>query len=279
MNKILTVAKHTFITNFATKWFLVTTLIPIFTEFFILRSNKIFNDFLLFTNHLNPRNVIALIIPVIAAYFCILYSSIIANEVVNDRTTRINELLFAMSSARIQLIGKIVGLYALLIMQLAMLTIATIFLAEWQRHFSLYIPSIFDAIYFIFNILFATFFGLIWTVQIAVGVDDNTQTALAIIPVTLIYLQVSGLAFSFALIPGKMSLGIARIVLDCVGIIPGIGSILMPVLYYAQNFSLIEVIISIIGEILIGKFLYKRAIKKYSVKALAHSNKKTNKWI
>ena len=64
MNKILTVAKHTFITNFATKWFLVTTLIPIFTEFFILRSNKIFNDFLLFTNHLNPRNVIALVIPV-----------------------------------------------------------------------------------------------------------------------------------------------------------------------------------------------------------------------
>ena len=279
MNKILIVAKHTFMTNFAIKWFLVTTLIPIFTDFFILRSNKIFNDFLLFTNHLNPRNVIALIIPVIAAYFCILYSSIIANEVVNDRTTRINELLFAMSSARIQLIGKIVGLYALLIMQLAMLTIATIFLAEWQRHFSLYTPSIFDAIYFIFNILFATFFGLIWTVQIAVGVDDNTQTALAIIPVTLIYLQVSGLAFSFALIPGKMSLGIARIVLDCVGIIPGIGSILMPVLYYAQNFSLIEVIISIIGEILIGKFLYKRAIKKYSVKALAHSNKKTNKWI
>ena len=53
----------------------------------------------------------------------------------------------------------------------------------------------------------------------------------------------------------------------------------MPVLYYAQNFSLIEVIVSVIGEILIGKFLYKRAIKKYSVKALAHSNKKTNKWI
>lgn len=279
MNKILIVAKHTFMTNFAIKWLLVTTLIPIFTDFFILRSNKIFNDFLLFTNHLNPRNVIALIIPVIAAYFCILYSSIIANEVVNDRTTRINELLFAMSSARIQLIGKIVGLYVLLIIQLAMLTVATIFLAEWQRHFSLYIPSIFDAIYFIFNILFATFFGLIWTVQIAVCIDDNTQTALAVIPVTLIYLQAAGLAISFALTPGKMSFGIARIVLDCVGIIPGIGSILMPVLYYAQNFSLIEVIVSVIGEILIGKFLYKRAIKKYSVKALAHSNKKTNKWI
>ena len=76
-----------------------------------------------------------------------------------------------------------------------------------------------------------------------------------------------------------MSLGIARIVLDCVGIIPGIGSILMPVLYYAQNFSLIEVIVSVIGEILISKFLYKKAIKKYSVKALDHSNKKTNKWI
>lgn len=279
MNKILIVAKHTFMTNFATKWFLVTTLIPIITEFFILCSNKIFNDFLLFTNHLNPRNVIALIIPVIAAYFCILYSSIIANEVVNDRTTRINELLFAMSSARIQLIGKIVGLYVLLIIQLAMLTVATIFLAEWQRHFSLYIPSIFNAIYFIFNILFATFFGLIWTVQIAVCINDNTQTALAVIPVTLIYLQAAGLAISFALTPGKMSFGIARIVLDCVGIIPGIGSILMPVLYYAQNFSLIEVIVSVIGEILIGKFLYKRAIKKYSVKALAHSNKKTNKWI
>ena len=57
-------------------------------------------------------------------------------------TTRINELLFAMSSARIQLIGKIVGLYALLIIQLAMLTVLTIFLAEWQKHFSLYIPSI-----------------------------------------------------------------------------------------------------------------------------------------
>ena len=128
-------------------------------------------------------------------------------------------------------------------------------------------------------ILFATFFGLIWTVQIAVCIDDNTQTALAVIPVTLIYLQAAGLAFSFALILGKMSLGIARIVLDCVGIIPGIGSILMPVLYYAQNFSLIEVIVSVIGEILISKFLYKRAIKKYSVKALDHSNKKTNKWI
>lgn len=279
MNKILIVAKHTFMTNFATKWFLVTTLIPIFTEFFLLRSNKIFNDFLLFTNHLDSKNVIALTIPVIAAYFCILYSSIIANEVVNDRTTRINELLFAMSSARIQLIGKIVGLYVLLIIQLAILTVTTIFLAEWQRHFSLYIPSIFNTIYFIFNILFATFFGLIWTVQIAVCIDDNTQTALAVIPVTLIYLQASGLAFSFALTPGKMSLGIARIVLDCVGIIPGIGSILMPVLYYAQNFSLIEVIVSVIGETLIGKFLYKRALKKYSVKALAHNNKKTNKWI
>lgn len=279
MNKILIVAKHTFMTNFATKWFLVTTLIPIFTEFFILRSNKIFNDFLLFTNHLDSKNIIALTIPVIAAYFCILYSSIIANEVVNDRTTRINELLFAMSSARIQLIGKIVGLYVLLIIQLAILTVTTIFLAEWQRHFSLYIPSIFNTIYFIFNILFATFFGLIWTVQIAVCIDDNTQTALAVIPVTLIYLQASGLAFSFALTPGKMSLGIARIVLDCVGIIPGIGSILMPVLYYAQNFSLIEVIVSVIGETLIGKFLYKRALKKYSVKALAHNNKKTNKWV
>ena len=76
-----------------------------------------------------------------------------------------------------------------------------------------------------------------------------------------------------------MSLGIARITLDCVGIIPGISSILMPVLYYAQNFFLIEVIISVIGEILIGKFLYKRAIKKYSVKVLAHSSKKTNKWV
>ena len=156
------------------------------------------------------------------------------------------------------MIGKIVGLYALLIIQLAMLTVLTIFLAEWQKHFSLYIPSIFDAIYFIFNILFATFFGLIWTVQIAVCIDDNTQTALAVIPVTLIYLQAAGLAFSFALILGKMSLGIARIVLDCVGIIPGIGSILMPVLYYAQNFSLIEVIVSVIGEILISKFYIKK---------------------
>ena len=172
MNKILIVAKYTFMTNFTTKWFLVTTLIPIFTEFFILHSNKMFNFFLLFTNHLNPKNVIALVVPVIAVYFCILYSSIITNEVVNDRTTRINELLFAMSSARIQLIGKIVGLYVLLIIQLAMLTVATIFLAEWQRHFSLYIPSIFNAIYFIFNILFATFFGLIWTVQIAVCIDE-----------------------------------------------------------------------------------------------------------
>ena len=159
MNKTLIVARHTFITNFATKWFLVTTLIPIFTEFFILHSNRMFNSFLLFTNHLNPRNVIALIIPVIAAYFCILYSSIIANEVVNDRTTRINELLFAMSSARIQLIGKIVGLYALLIIQLAMLTVLTIFLAEWQKHFSLYIPSIFDAIYFICNFLWVNMDG------------------------------------------------------------------------------------------------------------------------
>lgn len=127
MNKILIVAKYIFMTNFTTKWFLVTTLIPIFTEFFILHSNKMFNFFLLFTNHLNPKNVIALVVPVIAVYFCILYSSIIANEVVNDRTTRINELLFAMSSARIQLIGKIVGLYVLLIIQLAMLTVATIF--------------------------------------------------------------------------------------------------------------------------------------------------------
>lgn len=279
MNKILIVAKHTFITNFATKWFLITTLIPISIELFILHSNKLFDSFLLFTNNLNSKGVIALIIPIIAAYFCILYSSIIANEVVNDRTTRINELLFAMSSARMQLIGKIVGLYILLIIQLAILTIATIFLTEWQRHFFLYIPSIYNAAYFVFNILFSTFFGLIWTVQIAVCIDDNTQTALAVIPVTLIYLQVTGLAVSFALIPGKMRWGIARFVLDCVGIIPGIGSILMPVLYYAQNFSLIEVTISVIGEILIGKFLYKKALKKYSIKALAHSNKNTNKWI
>ena len=79
----------------------------------------------------------------------------------------------------------------------------------------------------------------------------------------LLYTQIAGIAFLFVLTPGKMPINFARIILDLLSIIPGIGSIIMPVLIYAQNLSWVEGATSIVGQSLIGMWLLKRSIKKY----------------
>lgn len=173
--KIKVVAKRTLLKNLKSKWYVLILIIPILIGYLLVKKEDFKMIIFFGFDKFKINQMISLSIPILACFFCFIYSAVIANEIVNDKTSKIMDLLFSMSSARIQLVGKIQGIYVLLLIQLITYFVGLSLILYFKFNIIIFqkISGI-DILYLTISIIVATFFGLIWSTTFATYINDNS---------------------------------------------------------------------------------------------------------
>ncbi|MFT9456102.1 MAG: ABC transporter permease [Liquorilactobacillus hordei] len=277
--QIWVVAKRIVKANLKSVGFWATVLVPLIFFFFgvsyLITPEKLTK--VLITNH-EANILLAEILPILLMFLSLIYSQILANEVVNDKTSRVMEFILAISSARAQLYGKILGTYILMVIHLLVYGIFIYSLADMTKFG--FIIFIFSRVhwtvfgYLGINIILALYACLVWTAEIAAYVTDRNQLGIVVIPILAITAQCVFLAELYS--QGQLNLpwGVARVCLNVVCAIPLMGSLLMPTLVFAQNFSIYEMIVSLVLQWIITALLLKNAGRQYQIGIISY--KKVN---
>lgn len=173
---------------------------------------------------------IAVAIGVITMVVVMWYTSMIATEIANEKSSRIMETLLAATSSNIQYFGKIIGIFALTLTHMLLYLVAGIIaylifknnaaVAEIAHNFSGI--TIGFTVYAVCFILVAVALYLVLTAIIASLVNDNSQVQQAVGPVTV--LAMIGYFFSYFMtnMPNN-------IVIKILSYVPFISQSMMPV--------------------------------------------------
>ncbi|GLB47506.1 hypothetical protein WR164_14850 [Philodulcilactobacillus myokoensis] len=267
LNQIFVIAKHEI--KFQIKSFIYWTTIfwPIIISITIIKfSGKHFH-----INQISNSQVkasLGLFIPFFIFMICISYVSIIANLVAQDKSNKISEMMMSIVSAKEQLLGKILAIYFLVLLHMLIYGILffiyqkvspSIILNLFLKNIS--IPFLF---YIGLDILVSLFIILIMTAEISSFITDETQTAMAIIPVMILVTSGTVIAQFFNQ-PGIIDSGInfSRIFINIIFMIPPTGSFVEPILLTNGNFSYFEAYFNLIIQIVISLILLKPTIKHY----------------
>ena len=146
---------------------------------------------------------IAVAIGIITWVVVMWYTSMIATEIANEKSSRIMETLLAATSSNIQYFGKMIGIFALAVTHMLIYVVAgTIGYFSFKdnaivKSFSQTFSSMTlgFSIYAILFILVAIALYLVLTALIASLINDNSQVQQAIQPIT--FLAMIGYIFSF----------------------------------------------------------------------------------
>lgn len=146
---------------------------------------------------------IAVAIGVITMIVVMWYTSMIANAIANEKSSRIMEILLAATSARIQYFGKLIGVFLLALTHMLIYLIAgfatVIFLKD--NVFVKMITSNLSGVttgfmlYALAFILIAVALYLVLTAMVASLINDNAQVQQAIQPIS--FLAMIGYMFSY----------------------------------------------------------------------------------
>jgi len=146
---------------------------------------------------------IAVAIGVITMIVVMWYTSMIANAIANEKSSRIMEILLAATSARIQYFGKLIGVFLLALTHMLIYLIAgfatVIFLKD--NVFVKMITSNLNGVttgfllYALAFILVAVALYLVLTAMIASLINDNAQVQQAVQPIS--FLAMIGYMFSY----------------------------------------------------------------------------------
>lgn len=151
----------------------------------------------------SANQLIASAIGIITVIIVMWYTSMIANAIANEKSSRIMEILLAATSARVQYFGKIIGIFALVTTHLLIYVIAgfTAFNFFKESSFVKGLASNLNGvtlsfiIYAVVFILVSVALYLVLTSMIASLINDNAQVQQAIQPISMIAMV--GYVFSF----------------------------------------------------------------------------------
>jgi ABC-2 type transport system permease protein len=209
---------------------------------------------------------------VVIFVFLTLYVGIISNEIANEKTSRIMEILLAATSPAIQFFGKIlgVGLLAVLHATLYLVTILVLVLVLPNNEMvqsvtkSLTGIDVSFAIVTVLLVLVGIVLYMILTAIVAAMVNDQSQVQQAVAPVT--YIGLIGYFMSF------MASGQPKnVFFEIMSYVPFVSQTLMPArlgLEFATTWqAVIALLIEIVAAILLGRFglrVYKHNVLEYT---------------
>lgn len=155
------------------------------------------------SNTESANQLIASAIGIITIIIVMWYTSMIANAIANEKSSRIMEILLAATSARVQYFGKIIGIFALVTTHLLIYVIAgfTAFNFFKENSFVKGLASNLNGvtlsfiIYAVVFVLVSVALYLVLTSMIASLINDNAQVQQAIQPISMIAMV--GYVFSF----------------------------------------------------------------------------------
>lgn len=234
-------------------------------------------------NSLNAEMVAlitAVFVPLAIFFIGIFYVNIIVNEIANDKSTRMMEILLSISSAESQLYGKFVGTIILLLIQMGLYVVAfaTVYISNISSLFSEFINDVPKQLLFFLpvDILLGVFVCLIWSSEIASFISDKGQVSAAIVPIMVLLITGLLVAEMFASL-GPIRLGssdiIARILIDLGMCFPPVGIMLSPTLLVNGTLGIIEVLVDTIVQILISLWMFKHTLKQYKKGVVSYSKK------
>jgi len=215
---------------------------------------------------------IAVAIGVITMFVVMWYTSMIANAIANEKSSRIMEILLAATSARIQYFGKLIGVFLLALTHMLIYLIAgfatVIFLKD--NVFVKMITSNLNGVttgfllYALAFILVAVALYLVLTAMIASLINDNAQVQQAVQPIS--FLAMIGYMFSYF-----MTFMPNNIAIRALSYVPFVSQSMMPVRLVTQvegwPTALISLGISFISLILLawfGQGIYAKNVLSYS---------------
>ncbi len=215
---------------------------------------------------------IAVAIGVITMVVVMWYTSMIATEIANEKSSRIMETLLAATSSNIQYFGKIIGIFALTLIHMLLYLVAGIIaylifknnaaVAEIAHNFSGITVGF--TVYAVCFILVAVALYLVLTAIIASLVNDNSQVQQAVGPVTV--LAMIGYFFSYFMtnMPNN-------IVIKILSYVPFISQSMMPVRLVTKVESwpaaIVALALSAIALVLLawfGRGIYAKNVLSYS---------------
>ncbi|MCT3114533.1 ABC transporter permease [Leuconostoc lactis] len=215
---------------------------------------------------------IAVAIGVITMVVVMWYTSMIATEIANEKSSRIMETLLAATSSNIQYFGKIIGIFALALTHMLLYLVAGIIaysifknnaaVAEIVHNFSGITVGF--TVYAVCFILVAVALYLVLTAIIASLVNDNSQVQQAVGPVTV--LAMIGYFFSYFItnMPNN-------IVIKILSYVPFISQSMMPVRLVTKVESwpaaIVALALSAIALVLLawfGRGIYAKNVLSYS---------------
>ena len=215
---------------------------------------------------------IAVAIGVITMFVVMWYTSMIANAIANEKSSRIMEILLAATSARIQYFGKLIGVFLLALTHMLIYLIAgfatVIFLKD--NVFVKMITSNLNGVttgfmlYALAFILIAVALYLVLTAMIASLINDNAQVQQAVQPIS--FLAMIGYMFSYF-----MTFMPNNIAIRALSYVPFVSQSMMPVrlVTHVEGWptALISLGISFIALILLawfGQGIYAKNVLSYS---------------
>lgn len=215
---------------------------------------------------------IAVAIGVITMVVVMWYTSMIATEIANEKSSRIMETLLAATSSNIQYFGKIIGIFALTLTHMLLYLVAGIIaylifknnaaVAEIAHNFSGITVGF--TVYAVCFILVAVALYLVLTAIIASLVNDNSQVQQAVGPVTV--LAMIGYFFSYFMtnMPNN-------IMIKILSYVPFISQSMMPVRLVTKVESwpaaIVALALSAIALVLLawfGRGIYAKNVLSYS---------------
>lgn len=215
---------------------------------------------------------IAVAIGVITMVVVMWYTSMIATEIANEKSSRIMETLLAATSSNIQYFGKIIGIFALTLTHMLLYLVAGIIayiifknnaaVAEIAHNFSGITVGF--TVYAVCFILVAVALYLVLTAIIASLVNDNSQVQQAVGPVTV--LAMIGYFFSYFMtnMPNN-------IVIKILSYVPFISQSMMPVRLVTKVESwpaaIVALALSAIALVLLawfGRGIYAKNVLSYN---------------
>lgn len=220
----------------------------------------------------SANQLIASAIGIITVIIVMWYTSMIANAIANEKSSRIMEILLAATSARVQYFGKIIGIFALVTTHLLLYVIAgfTAFNFFKENSFVKGLASNLNGvtlsfiIYAVVFILVSVALYLVLTSMIASLINDNAQVQQAIQPISMIAMV--GYVFSFIMtqMPNNLLIRI-------LSYIPFASQSMMPIRlvthtegWPAAISALLIAIITLFLLLWFGQGIYARNVLSYS---------------
>ncbi|OFI49193.1 hypothetical protein BG261_03740 [Floricoccus tropicus] len=204
-----------------------------------------------------------------------IYVGMIAQEIANEKSSRIMEILLAATSAKVQYYGKLIGIFALALTQIA-IYVATVFIALFffkDNDMLKMVKEVLSGVDLGFlavtlaMVLVAIFGYLVLASIVASLVNEQSQVQQAVAPV--MYLSMIGYILGFTVAGSPNNL-----LIKILSYVPYISQSLMPSRLAIQYATMKEAVIALVIEVVVIGLITKGAEKVYAKNVLSYSDDK-----